>query len=80
MRKKVVPRVSKIIMSLLLLIGIGSYISGFIFLFNSSYKVSDYYDEIKEYIHRDGLDIEFYDMSEILGFDKEEETINININ
>lgn len=56
MRKRLISRGMKIFMTILLIIGLGCYISAGVVLYNSNYKVSDYYDEIRSLLHWD----EFY--------------------
>ncbi|MGL4773143.1 MAG: DUF4097 family beta strand repeat-containing protein [Clostridium sp.] len=82
MKKRIIPRGMKIFMAILLTIGIASYIGAGSVLYNSGYKLSNYYDEIEDIIYWDGFKYNYSNMvtTKLIEVLPENKTINISTN
>lgn len=79
MRKKIISRGMKIFMTILLVVGLGCYISAGVVLYNSNYKISNYYDNISEFLDIDHWDTRTNNFSQTLGVNLNEKTQVIEI-
>lgn len=79
MRKKIISRGMKIFMTILLVVGLGCYISAGVVLYNSNYKISNYYDNIREFLDIDHWDTGTNNFSQTLGVNLNEKTQVIEI-
>lgn len=79
MSKKIISRGMKIFMTTLLVIGIGCYIAAGVVLYNSNYKISNYYDNIREFMNIDQWNNNLRNFSETVGVNLNEKTQVIEI-